>query len=599
MPVETPEQPVFEYVAEDGWTCDLPGEWDLSDQAQVASLYLTANLVAFKTRKGLDRVQHFKWLCEAIWFDGDTKFVWHPWVQEMAEKACTNKYLGMAGCGSSGKTRMCAAWAIISFLAEPASTLVLVTTTTKTDADQRIWGDIKKLWQAMDSGLQVLGRMIGSLRCIRYQDPYTQQVDEKAGIFTIAGEKLSEKNESNKLIGKKQKRLILICDELPELAEAVVQAAFGNLSFNPHFQMIGLGNPKSYYDAFGIFVKPKNGWQSICVEDSGWETESGYCLHFDGTKSPNIGHAEPIWPIFNQANLDEAIERHHGTTSPGFWRMVRGFWCPTGEMDFIYCEADIIKFRAEEPVIWLSQPTRAAGLDPGFTNGGDECWLTILEYGISAKTLLPTICLIKQIAIVSDVTKTDEPHAYQIIHQAKKICEEYAIDPRNCAYDSTGGGGPFGDIIAREWSPKVLAVNFGGNASDDPIAAFNGEPACERYADRVTELWFGAHEYIRSHQIKGLQVPLVKEMCMRKYRSIKRNGREMPEAESKPDMKIRLKHSPDKSDSYFTGLAVVRERLGFGRAVKPNAPPRGSSNAGNRRRPGTRGVIGAHYLQRG
>lgn len=584
------------FTAEDGWEAEFDIELNTNDPVAVAGFLLTAHLHAFKVRKGLDRVDHFKQVAQAIWYEGTKPFIWHPWADRMLEAACCNKYLGVAGCGSSGKTEFFALWVIINFLCAPAETLVLVTTTTKSDADQRIWGAIKQLWQAMDPGLQCLGKMVGSLRCIRYHDPYTGLIDEKAGVYVVAGEKLSQKEASSKFIGKKQNRLILICDELPELSEALMEAAFSNLSLNRGFQMVGLGNPKSYFDPFGILAKPKNGWQSISVEDEGWETEKGYCLHFDGMKSPNIGHDEPIYPfLFKQSDLDDAINHHHGTKSPGFYRMVRGFWCPTGEQDCVYCEADIIKFRAEAPVVWATPPERVTSMDPAFTNGGDDSIATIIEIGISAETLLRTVCLVSQQDLVSDVTKKDDPHAYQIVRQWKGIGDKNNVDPKHAGYDSTGGGIPFGDIVSREWSPRVLAVNFGGAPTDRPVSAFNNAPANERYADKVTEIWFSAQEYIRSGQIRGLTIPLIKEMCSRKYETVKKNGVSMPCVESKIDMKLRTKQSPDKADSFFISLMTCIERLAFGRVAKPSETARPSSY----HRPVRRGgVLPKYFLSR-
>lgn len=554
---------------------------------------LTINLLAAVKRQGIDRSDHFRYISR-LWKES---FVWTPWADRMLDALCEYRYLAIAGCGSSGKSGMMALWAIMNFLCSPANTLVLITTTSLKDSDQRIWGDVKRLWSKLPDGLQCLGKMVSSHRCLRYRDPYTEMDDEKAGIYVVAGAKLSQQEASEKFIGKKNLRVILIADELPYLSEAMMEAAYTNLTLNPYFQCVGLGNPKSYFDAFGELAKPKDGWQSINVEDDGWKTTMGYCLHFDGTKSPNIGHDTPVYPfLFKQSDLEDAIKRYGSDKSPAFWQMVRGFWCPTGEVDNIYCEADIIKHKCEEPVVWASPPQTIGGLDPAFTNGGDDSRFTRILFGINALTLLPTICFHRSDMLTADVTDTNNPHAYQIIAKAKAISEREKINPKYCGYDSTGGGEPFGAIVHREWSKEVLAVCFAGAASDLPVAAYDPTPAYERYADRVTELWYGAQEYMRSGQIKGLPKDLIKEMCERKYTNVKRNGKVVPEAESKTDMKLRTKRSPDYSDSFFIAISVCRERLSLGNVAKPDAPRKEPKDYGAERR--NKNVISGKFLVR-
>src|SRR6478752_8243687 len=116
-------------------------------------LDLTLELEAF--RIGLEvpqapgKAQHFRNIVNAIWNTNrsNKKFIFHPWADRMLEAACKHKFLGIAGCASSGKTDFFAMWAIVNFLAAPSLTTVLVTSTSLKDSRKRVWGSIESYWQ--------------------------------------------------------------------------------------------------------------------------------------------------------------------------------------------------------------------------------------------------------------------------------------------------------------------------------------------------------------------------------------------------------------------------------------------------------------------
>jgi hypothetical protein len=135
--------------------------------------------------------------------------------------------------------------------------------------------------------------------------------------------------------------------------------------------------------------------------------------------------------------------------------------------------------------------------------------------------------------------------------------------PENAAFDATGAGKPFGDIVAREWSPKVLRVEFGGKASKEPASVSDPTPGFARYANRVTEIWFGAKEMMRSGQIKGINEELAKELCARTY-TTKKGEKTLLLAEPKTDMKMRIGKSPDIADAGLMLVTLCKERFSFG-----------------------------------
>jgi hypothetical protein len=495
----------------------------------------------------------------------------------MLEEACEameqpKSFLAIAGAASTGKSDFGAVWAIVNFLCLPNKTMVLVTSTSLKDSRKRIWGAIRDYWQAIPG--RAPGKLVDSVGLIRF-DMGTKDTtgSDRSGISLIAAEKSKDKEAYGKLIGFKAPRVLLIADELPELGESVIGAAYSNLAINPWFQMIGLGNPASYYDAFGVFAKPKAGWASINSESEEWETERGKCLRLDGEKSPNISAGRTLYPWLITADFLEQQKESLGENSNAYWRMIRGYWSPTGAADGIYSEADIVKFKADQPAIWLTPPVKIAALDPAFTNGGDRTALYFGWYGENGDGL-KTLCFDRVEFLREDVTKTSVPRSFQIVQTFRDRCISNGVAPENACFDASGAGKPFGDIVAREWSNRVARIDFGGQASELPASVSDPTPSNERYANRVTEIWFGAKELMRTGQIRGVTATLARELCARTYFTKKGSNMRLV-AEPKPDMKMRIGKSPDEADAALMLVALCREKFGFGADRKSetrNAP---------------------------
>jgi hypothetical protein len=451
-----------------------------------------------------------------------------------------------------------AIWAIVNFIAAPYDTMVLVTSTTLKDSRKRIWGSVRDYWQAAPP---LPGKLVDSMGLIRFEDG-TGGTSDKCGITLIAAEKKKEKEAVGKLIGFKNKRVIVIADEMPELSESILEASASNLSLNPEFQFVGIGNPASRFDAFGILSKPKNGWQSISPLEDEWDTDRGLCIRFDGEKSPNVVTGKLLYPwIVTQAKLDEAKARF-GENSLAYYRMFRGYWAPTGDEDNIYSETEIIAAGADSPAIWLEPPTQVAALDPAFTNGGDRTPVQFGEFGIS-RDGIPTLMFTHRKLLQDNVHDKKKTRTEQIVQQFRDVCSADGVDPWCAAYDKSGAGGPFGDVVSMVWAPEVLGVQFGGKASDLPVSISDTTLSTDRYTNRVTELWFGAKELIRTGQLKGIDRELAKEMCSRKYSTKKGTSLRM-EVESKTDMKARTGESPDLADAAMILIELCRQRFGFG-----------------------------------
>lgn len=525
---------------------------------------LEIELIAFRDgfteeSGGLGKWRHFIRCVRAFWGKDSRKpFLWHPWAVRMAQICSEHRYVSLAGCGSSGKTDFCALWGIVNFICAPADTLILVTSTSLKDSRRRIWGSICDYWRSVN-GLP--GKLVDSAGIIRFEYAGKVYSSDRCGISLLAGEKKKEREAVGKIIGMKNKRVFLLADELPELSEALIQAAESNLTLNPFFQLIASGNPNSLYDPHGLLSEPLEGWGSVTVEDEEWPTKRGYCLHFDALKSPNWVSQEDTWPIIGCEQIREALEKMD-QNSLAFWRMFRGFWCPTGDETAIYSEPDMVKFRAADTVIWgTDPPTLVASLDPGFTNGGDRSALWIGYYGRDRDGRM-VIYFSELVILEEDVTNKEEPRNFQIARRFKEHCEKRGVLPEHAAFDGTGAGITFADIVHRIWHPDVLAISFSGSATEMPTSMFGAEPANERYDNRVSELWYVGHEFLRNNQLKGVTAELAKELTARHYTTVKHSSGLRIRVESKEDMRIRTRKSPDVADSGMILVDLCRTRLG-------------------------------------
>ncbi len=535
---------------------------------------LTAMLYVFRHHRNPSVREEMFWqIADVLWNnDRDQPLcVRHKWADMTIKACCRERYIALGGSAGSGKSYTLAAFGIVQWLCAPAETLVLVTSTTLQAAKTRIWGAIEKLLDATD-GLPIKVR--GSIGSAAYVAP-TGSLMETAGLRLVAAEKKQTRDAVGKLIGMHNERVILIADELSELSEAIMQAGLSNMTQNPYFQLLAASNPNSRFDAFGLWSEPKDGWDSVNTQqDMQWRTKyGGIFIRYDAEQSPNLDFAdeEPRFPYLpTRAGIDDA-KANMGENSRGFLRMYRAVFFDSDEADGIYTEAELNKSGAvrqhNQPPVELTSARRVAALDPSFTNGGDD---TMLIFGTIGYDPGGQFALRhdESVRLFDDATDKSTPRTYQIVKQVVEQCKKRGVEPVDFALDATAGGNPFADVLASEWSPEILRVQFGGSASDRPVSASKRTPAKHLFFNRVSELWFCGKELIRCRQLKGITNEIAKQMCARQYDTVKGEHGLRMRAESKHDYKGRVGSSPDDADAFFILVELCRQRHGL-LAVEP------------------------------
>lgn len=528
---------------------------------------------------GLGAAGHFRKIAELLYGPKSHEpFGWNPWAERMNEVIHQHPISGKArphcafsGCASSNKSHFSGLYAIINWLCAPRDTYVFITSTSISEAKHRVWKSVSKLFSAVP-GLP--GKLVDSMAKIVTTIPGKRHNDT-AGIFIVAGSPGKARQSIGKLIGRKNKRVIFIADELPELSPAILDGAFGNLMSNPFFQFVAMGNFKSREDPFGEFVQPKDGWDSVSSDADEWEIgRDGYCVRFDGMKSPNILAGKDLYPYLYGSKQLREHKQNYGDRSAMFWRMCRSAEAPIGTDDTFYSEADFIAGKAYSEPEWLGRKIRVSSLDPSFTNGGDRCFQHFGWYGkdVNGVSVLSfdTHKLLRE-----DVTIKGVNRDYQIARQFRDNCIKEGVEPKHAAMDATGAGAVLWSIVAEEWSYAVLKVEFWGAASDLPANATDGKTGKQCFDRRVSELWGVGKEFLRGCQLRGLKSSTTREMKARKYTTVKGEDGAKMKAETKQEMKERLNFSPDDADSAFVMLELCRVRLGFrpvGMPTQSNKP---------------------------
>ena len=524
---------------------------------------ITALLWGYANHPSNKAKEFYFWrIADLLWNKDDLPehmFVRHPWADKIVHECINNKYLAIGGAASSGKSHTLAGYGIISWLAAPRDTLVLMTSTTLREARKRVWGSVISLLSVIDGAPINIRDSIGSAN---YVDEGGQTFD-RAGLSLIAAEKSRTREAIGKFIGLKQKHVILIGDELGELSPAIQQAALANLSKNPRFEFKGASNPSSRFDAFGVWSTPKDGWDAITPEvDDEWVTKwGGKYIRLDGERSPNVLAGQTLYPFLPTSEKIEEDKLLLGETSRAYYRMVRAVFFDSDENEGIYGESEMIKAGAMNSQEFAGPTTLIAGIDPAFTNGGDRTVMYTARVGTFTNGQFG-IKFGDYLTLNDDSTNKAIPRTYQIVHQIRDTCLRLGIKPEDVAIDSTGAGSPFCDVLAGEWSNQFLRVQFGGKASDRRVSMNSQLTGEELYSNRVSELWFVGKEFMRTQQICGVGVDLAKEMCSRRYDMIK-SGTLRVKVETKAELKQRSGQSPDVADAAFIALDLARQRHGL------------------------------------
>lgn len=479
---------------------------------------------------------------------------------------------------STGKTNVSGWEYLLEYYCSPDDTLVLVSSTDIRGLELRVWGEIKMLHESAKTKFPWLpGYLIDSKHCITTDELDESDAEEKLkardlrkgviGIPTVQGGK---NIGLGKWQGIKQTHMRLIADDVTAMAH-VFLSAFANLNNNADFQAIVCFNPDDVLDPGGIAAEPKDGWTAHYepTKTAVWDTKfyNGRCINYVGTDSPNFD--DPNQPeryryLVSPRKIKET-EQAFGADSFEYYSQCVGVM-KISQMSRRVLTRDLVKqFHAQDDCVWDGEPMRIGALDAAY--GGDRAIAGYIEFGkcvdgkIRIHSGTPEIVPVK--------VRTDAPMDAegQIAVWVKQYFEANGVAPENFFHDSTGRGS-LGTALARVWSALCNPVEFGGSPTSrivsadlfwtDPKTNLRRLKLCnEHYSKFVSELWFAVRYGIEADQIRGMMSDVVDEFCMRQWARVKDDKLEV---ESKTEMKIRTRKSPDLADWFCICVEGARRR---------------------------------------
>jgi hypothetical protein len=539
---------------------------------------------------GLGKATHYRNVVSTIW----PTYSWHKWAELRAQAFCKvnveedtetgNRFVrsvtGLAGGTDSGKSYDMAAWALVNWFVDPLNTMVIVVSTSKIDAKQRIWAALVKMYREAHAVGIATGRLIESMDIVKLSDEEGKTIDASVGVsdassimLLAAGDEYKD-DAQKRLQGKKNRRIVLVIDELQDCSSSVINEAVWGFKGAQELHIVGAGNPSSIFDPHGKFCEPIKGWMSVDEETPNWKIKvagiEGLALRFDSEKdNPNQQSFDKgkglRYPFLPKPNDVAVARKELGELNPQYWRKFRGFW-PPADADDCTVVSDILLARhgALDKPIWDGAPKDIAGIDPSYTEGGDRFVFSHMKWGklISGKW---AIALEKQY-VLNRRAGSQEDFQYEMIQQIHDLSMKLGIPNQWMGVDASAGG-IFWSIGERELLRGWHAVSFAGAASDLPVSAqyamrneATGKPQVgkELFHNMSSELCFVSRYFLECEQLKGITPDLAWEMTQRKY--VRRTRKII--IESKTDMKKRIGKSPDLFDSFSVGLFVARKVFG-------------------------------------
>jgi hypothetical protein len=498
-----------------------------------------------------------------VWFEDEPKIPWYAkWPDRTLKALCEETHVIITGPASGAKTATSALYAVQTWISDPVDTMVLVGSTTRTDARKRIWSEVclkYSRWQDIFPG-----KLVDSHSIIKVKDgsPETRHLSETSSISLFAPESTAD-GAFNKLIGFKNKKVIVIADELTGMPASLIKA-LSNLRKNPWLQFVGIGNAERRTDVHGDQAEPLNGWDSISVLSHEWRNKhGGLTLHFDGLETPNKYTVPKDKYNFLITETDNVRDKADlGENSSHFYRMNRGFWSPGDATEGVFSEMEIISGLATTKAVWQTTKTKLISFDPSFS-AGDRAMANVAYIGMGADgvSLLENDRLVR---IQEDVTIKDVTPDMQIAQKFTEFLIEEQVEPHQVAMDATASGTAMASLVEELWGKKgILRIDFTGSPTDRDV---NGKKATDLYYNYAAELWFSAKSFLRRKLIRGISLDLLDELVSRRLHDGQRALAERNtklRIEPKASYKSRLGKSPDMADSFLMNLELARVRFGF------------------------------------
>lgn len=523
---------------------------------------------------------HFKAMQSLLFPEDDH----HRWSDLILKSIIENRIVAVYGARDSSKTRTVSKWLLCDYYCHPEETLILMTSTDTRGLELRLFGDLKSLHErAKDRYPWLPGNAVDSRHAI-FTDNVTDGEsirDQRKGCIGIPC--LSSQGEYmgmalKNFAGIKQKRRRLIGDEL-QFIPVTYLTVLDSLD-KGDFRGVFLGNPiADNGKALDRVSEPKDGWDSLgeVTKTKVWPNKyNGVTINLVGTDSPNFD-PETLnrYPyMVDQGDVDRVSKRPGGRDSIEFYSQIMGVRKVGAVSNRVLSVTEIENYGGFKDCIWSGSAPRVKvySIDAGF--GGDACVRTWLEFGEVVDG--QQVIRFGDQKVIPIVLSSELSPEKQIARYAKGDCETLGI-PSSHVYFDAGMYATLAVEMARELSPEVNAVNFGGTATERPVSndmmvfderlqARRLKTWYEHVSKFVTELWFVVRLLAQCRQARNFPRAAAEEFGRRQWSYVYNDRYEL---ETKADYKLRTNgESPNNADSLVIAVEGAR-RLGFNIELMP------------------------------
>lgn len=494
--------------------------------------------------------------------------IWNNYYLDVASKLCEFQHTLLTGPASANKTYCAASFDFTSFICAPHETMVMVSTTSGSASERRIWADIKDFHREAryeEEGIEPIGEIVEYMKVICFDpgkqlggaDKNSRDLRNAIQVIPIATDSSGEAALTT-IQGTKNVFVIWTLDEMAQMQDGVTRPN-GNLRGNPHYQFIGIGNASDVTDPHGKDCMPHGGLDSLSLDaDREWTSATGKSVLFlHGHESPN-NH-----PFVDQSKMEKSTDypfpyasnklacdqtaldygsgnKEEGEAMADYWKFCIGFWPPATAVSALYTRNLFKQHKAcDEPELIMSGKRTFGSGDFAFSCGGDSNSFYHIQFGYTAAGM-KQLTFAKETINVRSKAKSNKEFNIQTAASFIDLMHSHSIKFR----DFGGDIGNDAAITFNEMSRIGKTHDLVGISS----VGAAGEP--KKYKNKVTELWFKARDLIKTGLCRGInpQAKYFTQLCQRKYNSL---GKNFYEIEKKKDMKKRIGRSPDDADAFI------------------------------------------------
>lgn len=528
-----------------------------------------------------DPAHHFLRAIRALFTPEE--YMINNWTEMIVQQWCNETEIILMGCAAANKSHSCGLIALLDWMTAPHVTSTFFSSTTVKALEKRSWASVLHFYQILKrkglpanhskSRTAILNESDSKLEELGHYTPE----DIKSGIFGLAVMSGPVENAISNLIGVHQPTwdggVRMFADEAQAVKKAYLDARTNLMIGTPDFRIVLLGNPMSWDDPLGEMAMPKDGINSISVEDEVWKTRGeGVCIHFDGHKSPAVvePEGEKLFPfLIGPKHIAQVLKRCHGNEKHrDYQTMVRGWIASTTDPDVLIPKSAQVAYgMMNEALGWLYQPITLMSLDPSYSASGDDAVMQLAWAGQETDGIFRIVFHPEPIYVPINDDANDPP-----VHQVCRfVWDQLAInevDTRWLVVDEaatqTVGSTLF--LVAppeiADTAVKPMLFNGAVRPSDLVMSIHDRRTGNDLFGNAITEAWHWVEAFGRFGQIRQMPKAAGVGFASRKVEASANRRKGTISLEGKKKLKDRGMPSPNESDAVAMIVAMVRQRIG-------------------------------------